>query len=88
MPRRKCTQKRCTTKRRSKKTTGSVADYMELWKKRGINFGFATPRTNARYKKRTTHRTSKRKTRYNNYMMAPPGGIPVGNGLYRVVPPN
>ena len=93
MPRRKCTQKRCTTKRRSKKTTGSVADYMELWKKRGINIGFATPRTNARYKKRTTHRTSRRKTRldyskFSDRYMVPPGAIPVGNGLYRVVPPN
>ena len=98
MPRRKCTQKRCTTKRRSKKTTGSVADYMELWKKRGINFGFATPRTNARYKKRTTHRTSRRKTRFNydkysegirnGSLMVPTDAIPAGNGLYRVVPPN
>ena len=49
--------------------------------------------TKARYKKRTTHRTSRRKTRldyskFSDRYMAPPWGIPDGNGHYRVVPPN
>ena len=44
-------------------------------------------------KRATTHRTSRRKTRldyskFSDRYMAPPLGIPVGNGLYRVVPPN
>ena len=42
--------------------------------------------TKARYKKRTTHRRTRKIT--GSDLITPPGGIPVGNGLYRVVPPN
>ena len=105
MPRRKCTQKRCSTKRKSKKITGSIKSFLRGFmpqtyhgEKASLPMMSITPRTNARYKKRTTHRSTKRKTRFNydkysegirnGSLMVPTGAIPAGNGLYRVVPPN
>ena len=100
MPRRKCTQKRCSTKRKSKKITGSIKSFFRGFMPQRYNGEKASlpmmgtiSATKARYKKRTTHRTSRRKTRldyskFSDRYMAPPLGIPVGNGLYRVVPPN
>ena len=100
MPRRKCTQKRCSTKRKSKKITGSIKSFFRGFMPQRYNGEKASlpmmgtiSATKARYKKRTTHRTSRRKTRldyskFSDRYMAPPWGIPVGNGLYRVVPPN